>query len=216
MKIQAITLEEWKYTYSQSQQIAGMTGCIGHLRGDFDKDGLGFYSTWFDRRSDLKTTEFKQDIDKVVNELRSDKCGILKDLFSMKKYVKDYPDSGLHGNYCTEYGFRIMTEKYIYLLRCNINPGDYNFYCYCYITEWFDKHIKNAENGIRFITPHYRELFRIPDGGKILIQDSKGEKREVICRYIDEYHVEIGNYLYHICEFAERMENIGSKCSPLT
>lgn len=58
MKIQAITLEEWKYTYSQSQQIAGMTGCIGHLRGDFGKDGLGFYSTWFDRRSDLKTAEF--------------------------------------------------------------------------------------------------------------------------------------------------------------
>ena len=141
MKIQSITLEEWKYTYSQSQQIAGMTGCIGHLRGDFGKDGLGFYSTWFARRSDLKTTKFKQDIDKVVNELRSDECGILKDLFSMKKYVKEYPDSGLHGNYCTEYGFRIMTEKYTYLLRCNINPGEYNFYCYCYITEWLDSRV---------------------------------------------------------------------------
>ena len=26
------------------------------------------------------------------------------------------------------------------------------------------------------------------------------------CRYIDDYHVEIGSNLYHICEFAEHME----------
>ena len=33
-----------------------------------------------------------------------------------------------------------------------------------------------------------------------------GEKAEKTCRYIDEYHTEVGSSLYHICEFAERME----------
>lgn len=35
------------------------------------------------------------------------------------------------------------------------------------------------------------------------------------CRYIDDYHVEIGNNLYHICEFAERMEYGGHTCEPV-
>jgi hypothetical protein len=36
------------------------------------------------------------------------------------------------------------------------------------------------------------------------------------CRYIDDYHVEIGDNLYHICEFAERMEQNGHTCEPDT
>ena len=42
--------------------------------------------------------------------------------------------------------------------------------------EWLDKHIQKAEQGIRFIDPNYKELFRIPDGGKIIITSSWGEK----------------------------------------
>jgi len=42
MKIRAIAPNEWKYTYSQSMQITGQTGNIGHLRGDFDSGGYGF------------------------------------------------------------------------------------------------------------------------------------------------------------------------------
>lgn len=34
------------------------------------------------------------------------------------------------------------------------------------------------------------------------------------CRYIDNYHVEIGNNLYHICEFAELVECGGHTCEP--
>lgn len=215
MKIRAITLEEWKYTYSQSQQIAGMVGCIGHLRGDFGSGGSAFFCTWFDRRSDLKTEVFKKELDMVINTLRSEEYGLLKDRSAMQEYVKQYPDSSFEGNYCTEYGFRVDAGKYVYLLRCNTQKGDYNFYCFCYIAKWFDAHMANAAKGIRFITPHYKELFRIPDGERIVIEDWKGEKREKVCRYIDEYHVEIGGNIFHICEFAERMQTSGSKYSPL-
>lgn len=36
-----------------------------------------------------------------------------------------------------------------------------------------------------------------------------------ICRYIDDYHVEVGRNLYHICQFAELMERNGNTVIPL-
>lgn len=84
-----------------------------------------------------------------------------------------------------------------------------------YVKEWLDKHIGNAEKGIRFIDSHYKELFRIPDGGKIRVTSAWGEKSEHTCRYIDEYHTEVGNNLYHICEFAECMEKNGATYEPI-
>ena len=63
---------------------------------------------------------------------------------------------------------------------------------------------------------HYKELFRIPDGGKIIITSAWGEKTELSCRYIDETHTEVGSNLLHICEFAERMERNGAAYEPKT
>lgn len=213
MDIRPITVAERKYTYSQSMQLEGQTGCIGHLRGDFDSSGNGFYTTWNDHRPQWKTDEFKTELDEVINILREDK-GLLHNRRDMSVFARQSPDSAFQGNYCTEYGFRVNTEKYAYLIRCNPTKGDYNFYCYCYVKEWLDRHISNAEKGIRFIDPNYRELFRIPDGGRIILTTAWGEKSEHACRYIDEYHTEVGNNLFHICEFAERMEKNGATYEP--
>lgn len=68
---------------------------------------------------------------------------------------------------------------------------------------------------IRFIDSRYNEKFRIPDGGTIRITFSNGEKTERTCRYIDDYHVKVGSNVFHICEFAERMEHNGNKVEPL-
>ena len=140
--------------------------------------------------------------------------GILHNRYDMGAYVKKFPESAFKGNQCTEYGFRVDTEKHAFLLRCNPSKGDYNFYCYCYVKEWLDRHMEKAEQGIRFIDPHYKELFRIPDGGKIIITYDWGEKAEKSCRFIDECHTEVGSSLYHICEFAERMERNGHTYEP--
>ena len=213
MGIRALTQPEQKYTYAQSMQLEGQTGCIGHLRGDFAASGYGFYTTWSDTRGQWKTDEFKSELDDVINDLREDK-GLLHNRYDMSAYAKKSPESAFKGNYCTEYGFRVDTDKHAFLLRCNPTKGDYNFYCYCYVKEWLDKHIFRAEKGIRFIDPHYKEKFRIPDGGKIIITYDWGEKAEKTCRYIDEYHTEVGSNLYHICEFAERMERNGHTYEP--
>jgi hypothetical protein len=75
--------------------------------------------------------------------------------------------------------------------------------------------MEKARQGIRFIDPHYKELFRVPDGGKIVVTAAWGEKMERACRYIDDTHVEIGKELYHICQFAEIMEKNGATYEPL-
>ena len=75
--------------------------------------------------------------------------------------------------------------------------------------------MKQAERGIRFITPNYEEKFRIPDDDKVRITLNDGSYFDEVCRYIDDYHVEVGRNLYHICEFAERMEESGAKIEPV-
>ena len=67
---------------------------------------------------------------------------------------------------------------------------------------------------IRFIDSHYNTLFKIPNGSYITIVGADGRKSTYKCRYIDGYHLYVGNYGYHICEFAERMERNGSSCRP--
>ena len=78
--------------------------------------------------------------------------------------------------------------------------------------------MKQAEKGIRFIDSNYNNLFKVPDGGRIKVTYPDGEVAEKVCRYIDEYHAEIGGgscNLFHICEFAERMENCRAKVEPI-
>ena len=213
--IRPLYSDEQKYTYRQSTQIEGQTGCIGHLRGDFGSGGNEFFTSWFDRRRDLKTDRFKNELDEVINALRSEEYGLLKSRTDMSQYAESRPDSAFEGSYTIEYGFRADTEKYAFLIRCNPTRGYYNFYCYCYVREWLDQHIEKASSGIRFITSDYKEKFIIPDGDKIRITLSDGEQFDRTCQYIDDYHLEVGSNLYHICEFAEQMEQNGNTVIPL-
>ena len=62
---------------------------------------------------------------------------------------------------------------------------------------------------IRFIDSHYKDLFRIPDGGCIQIY-YPDETVVKPCKFIDEYHTQIGTNVFHICQFAEIMERNGA------
>lgn len=77
----------------------------------------------------------KQWTDEVINTLREDK-GLLHNRYDMSAFARSFPESIVKGNYCTEYGFRVDTDKHAFLLRCNPTKGDYNFYCYCYVKDW--------------------------------------------------------------------------------
>jgi len=74
---------------------------------------------------------------------------------------------------------------------------------------------------IRFIDSHYHELFRIPDGGRIVVTRPEGEMYPGVCeewvgtcKYLDAAHVSINGECYHRCQFAEIQERIGSTVKP--
>jgi len=213
-ELKTMTETERMYTYSQSQQISMQTGLIGYLRADMGTDGKGFYSTWNDFRNDLKTQKFKDEFDEVINSLKTD---FLKDRTTLARYCSEHSESSFGkdnlGN-VREYGARVNTDNYAYLLRLNPHKDEYNLYCYCYRKDWLDRHMRKAERGIHFIDPRYKELFRIPDGDKIRITTPDGEKLDRTCRYVDDYHFEVIGRVYHICEFAELMESNGNTVIP--
>lgn len=76
--------------------------------------------------------------------------------------------------------------------------------------------MENKKKEIRFIDPHYNEKFRIPDGGKIRIEYPEHPQwnHNAVCRYIDDYHLYVNSLCFHICEFAERMEQNGGMVRP--
>lgn len=205
-----ITSDEKNYLYSQGSELDMKCGCIGHLRGDFDSDGESFFTIWFDHVDKLKTDDFKEELDDVINTLRKD-GGVLSNRSDMASYCYKHSDGSFNNSI---HGFRADTENYTYFIRCSPQAGDYNFYVYCYKREWLELQMNKAKQEIRFIDSHYRELFRIPDGGSITVTYENGETHTSKCRYLDEYHTEIDGRCYHICQFAEIMERNGYAYEP--
>ena len=215
LTMRTATPAERLYTTGQSMQIAGQTGCIGHLRADMGEDGKGFFKTWKSRRQDLDTEDFQSEFENVLNALVSDEQygGFLNSRDAMESFCREHPESGFHDGFA--FGFRADTERYSYLIKLHPYKGEENLFIYCYRRDWLDSHMKQAEKGIRFITPNYKEKFRIEDGDQIRVRRYDGHQRDYVCRYIDECHVEIGTELYHICQFAELMERGGNFPIPL-
>ena len=205
MTLRPMTGPEYFYCYAQSQQISSQSGLIGHLRADMDTNGKGFFSNFFDFRKSLKSDDFRADLQELIDDLRSGKgeYDFLKDRDRLRAYCRKHPECDLGDG--REFGLRVDTPHYSYMLRLNPNRGEYNLYCFCYVRQWLERQLKQAEKGIRFITPDYKERFRLADGDKVRIITKGGEVREMVCRYVDDYHLETsssrGSNLYHICEF---------------
>lgn len=80
----------------------------------------------------------------MVNALR-EKDGLLCSRASMNRFCCQHPEAEFEGNYCTEYGFKVQTSQHTYMLRCNLNYGDYNFYLYAYVARFLEHHIEKAQ-----------------------------------------------------------------------
>jgi hypothetical protein len=68
---------------------------------------------------------------------------------------------------------------------------------------------------IRFIDSHYRDLFRIPDGGTIQVHYSDDSVVIKPCKFIDEYHVKELVSLLRRCsnnlnQYAKRANETGN------
>ena len=148
LSIRPTTPTEDMYTYTQSSQIQGQTGCIGHLRADMDSNGEGFFSSWDDHRGYLKTDQVKEEFDQVINQLRfgtGDENGIrhenddcfLKNRSALARYCWSQPSARMQTDE-EYYGFRVDTDSYTYtypeyrfdldeIRKYCINPDKYDF-----------------------------------------------------------------------------------------
>ena len=101
-------------------------GAVGHVRIDFGHGGGEFRHSWWPRGpEELNTPEFREELGKVVDDLRK---GVLKDLPSMRRYCYGHDGAIDGGSCCQNYGFVLETEHYTYRLRCNPVEGDYQAY----------------------------------------------------------------------------------------
>lgn len=80
---------------------------------------------------------------------------------------------------------------------------------YVYRKDWLDAHIEDAKRGIRFIDPHYRDLFRVEDGEHVEVHQYDDFYTLSEARYIDPTHLELDGDLFHICELAEYCQKAG-------
>lgn len=201
------TVPERLYCSRQSTQISAQTGYIGHLRGDLGVSGEKINFAWRDYRKDLQPVDFHTELEQVKAALRSEEQlgGILKDLDSLAACYRAHPESCVSP---TEgiYAFRADTERHSFLLLVQTKGAIATVMGHCYKHNWLDIHMTSAEQGIRFITPGYRDLFRLTDGDSLRVTYADGETRDVQCRFIDQTHLEFSDRLFHICEFAEWRE----------
>ena len=117
-------------------------GAIGHVRIDFGRGGNEFWHTWWPRGpQELNTPEFKEELGRVVNDLR---LGVLKNLSSMGRYCNEHRSGAIGGReFFQSYGYTLETERYLYRLRCTPIPNDYQAYLAC-----FDKQAQKHEMGL--------------------------------------------------------------------
>ena len=193
LNVRAATQAEQIYGAPQSPQIQGQIGFIGCLSGSIlsDED-----TVWSGK----------------VQPLFQDELAAASNVPHNKKFHQYLVE-----NECTSMVyFRADTAQLTCLLRVNADDNVYSLYCY--ERKWLNHHMGRAKQGIRFITSQYKEKFRIEDGDKVRIRRPDGTSIDQICRYIDEYHLEVGtgwDSLYHICQFAEIMEQKGNAVIPL-
>lgn len=103
---------------------------VGCVRGDFGKSGDEFHHTWFPHKEELNTYEFRTELTRVINSLRSEfSHPLLKSRDEMLKYCKEHPENELRGHWIEgTYVFKLEVPKYTFYLRCLPVFGDYKYW----------------------------------------------------------------------------------------
>lgn len=194
-----MTKAEYRYTMRQSSQICSQCGFIGSLYGVLGRDDVFLYN-WETYNKALKTKEFIDEFEEVVNYLKSN---ILKNCESLYVFCNNDVEQRCTSFSYDFFGTVIECDDFIHL----ITIYDNEIRIHSYKTVWFLGHLQDAEkNKIRFITSGYDTICFIEDGEFVTILNADGSTDKYECRYIDNYHTEICGNIYHICEFAELLE----------
>lgn len=196
--------DEFKYTFPMSTQLFMQTCYIGTLTAALDNQGQ-LTTSWTDVFANLKTAEFLREIYFLIKDLQK-KGEMLCSLKYLSEMCKSNRVSDIGSG---QFGIRFDSHEYCYLVRLNPEKKSENFNCYCYKSKWLDTHLYKSSRGIRFLNSYGKELFRLPDGGRIRINNGDGSEVEHVCRYLDDDHFEVNDNFYNIYKFAKCMQDNG-------
>ena len=212
--LRALLPEEQKYTFKQSRQIAVQTGFIGYSKFEWLNVGSTLYSVLWNSEPETKviTDDFYHEYGELVDCLRQE-GNFLHSVSNMQEFCNVFADE-ISFYDKRNFGVRIDTKERTYLIRFTPKSPQNNVFCFCYLKDWLDGHIEKAKRGIRFFNADYVTMFTATDGDDVVITTKDGEIMERQCRYIDDYHLQIGCNIYHICEFADINERCGNQLKP--
>ena len=117
-------IKESHLLYRLDGETAKRHGAIGYLRADFGKNGREFWSTWFDSQPHLKTYDFKNKFDDVVNFLRDEGQ---KPPFASRANLEAFCAVNPAAS-----GYTIRTLDYSCYFRFRPMRAHYDIYCYAY------------------------------------------------------------------------------------
>ena len=219
MTLRSMTKTEQLFCSPQSKQIRERTGSLGQLQTRLESGRERASSDWKPFETGQEALECRAELDRIVDELMFgdpekesvlNRAALVKYCFGRRRDRRTDPH---------RYRFRIDTERFAHLMDMRqYRSGTYVLDCSCYRKDLLDSHLERAAKGIRFTDGGGRELFVLPDGGRIRITYPDGYSREEICRYVDPFRMEIGNgplNLFRMEEFAEVMEQDGATAEPL-
>lgn len=166
LTLRPATPTERLYAKRQCIPIMERCGSPGILVAELDDSGTAFYSHWDIWDPAWKTPEFSVELDAMIEMLRSDQRygPVLKNIPAMIAYCLNNQESRIIQS--PEYLFRVDAGYHAYLLRCTPSELLDNAYIYAYRRDLLERHMKEAEKGIRFVTTDGKEKFRVPDGSR--------------------------------------------------
>lgn len=99
-KLENVSSEEQSYLFVLAENDTHSETRIGYLRGDFGCDGDEFWHTWFPCNEEFNVSEFKADLDAVIDWLRSNReSALLKDRRTMDAVCRQYPENHMENQW---------------------------------------------------------------------------------------------------------------------
>lgn len=214
-KYRPMTEEEYKFSFIQPSSVAKKAGNIGHLDLTVSDDARGLKYKWFEHCFYWEHEVINKEIEIMMDKLRTNEYGeVLGKVECMKSFFEDKPEAKINGEYCMRYD----SMDYTYLFRFNPESNDeQNAHCFIYRTPWFEKHIYEARQGIKFYTSDYKEAFIVADGGKIKEIYSDGYTKEQVVRFYTDLAFNVEHMLYDnnlTHTFIRNMERKGVRVEP--
>lgn len=127
--MERVSAEEEALLFS-NEHMDAVLGTVGHLRMDTGIDGTQLWTSWWPHNGgQLTTAAFQNELDQLINALRSS-GGPLSSLEAMKKFCSHYEGSEVASAMCRCYGFKVETDHYRFMFR--LTPYKDYSYVYCY------------------------------------------------------------------------------------